>query len=209
MKPLLGVLVVLGLITGCAETKVAKHGPEGVPKRDRAVGYKVGVPYQIKGKWYYPKEDFDYAEAGIASWYGAYFNGRPTANGEIYDMNDLTAAHKTLPLPSMVRITNLENGRSLKLRVNDRGPFVDGRIIDVSRRASQLLGFHHQGIAKVKVEILADESRVLAGLAPDQSSGATTGGVSVKAQTPTGSTKGRSPAYEATGTARIAAYRPA
>lgn len=209
MKPLLGVLIILGLVTGCAETKVVKHGPDGTPKRDRAVGYKVGAPYQIKGKWYYPKENFEYAEAGIASWYGAYFNGRPTANGEIYDMNDLTAAHKTLPMPSMVRITNLENGRSLKLRVNDRGPFVDGRIIDVSRRASQLLGFHHQGTAQVKVEILADESRVLAGLAPDQSRGVAAAGDSPKAQGRTVLAEGRSPAPEATSTVQTVAYRPA
>ncbi len=170
MKPLLAALLIGGLVTACADTKVAKHAPEETPKRDKTAGhkgYKIGVPYQIKGKWYYPKEDFAYSETGIASWYGSYFHGRATANGEIYDMNDLTAAHKTLPMPSMVRVTNLDNGRSLKLRVNDRGPFVDGRIIDVSRRASQLLGFHENGLAKVKVDILADESRVLAGLAPN------------------------------------------
>ena len=209
MKPLLGVLVILGLVTGCAETKVVKHEPEAAPKGDRAVGYKVGAPYQIKGKWYYPKEDFAYSETGIASWYGSYFNGRPTANGEIYDMNGLTAAHKTLQMPSMVRVTNMENGRSLKLRVNDRGPFVDGRIIDVSRRASQLLGFHHQGIAQVKVEILADESRVLAGLAPDQSPGATTAGISPRTQGRILPTQSQSPAPETGSTVQTAAYRPA
>jgi rare lipoprotein A len=178
IRPLVGVLVVVGLITGCAETKVAKHEAGGTPKRDRVVGYKVGIPYQIKGKWYYPQENFEYSETGIASWYGTYFHGRSTANGETYDMNALTAAHKTLPMPSVVRVTNLENGRSLKLRVNDRGPFVDGRIIDVSRRASQLLGFHHQGVARVKVDILGDESRVLAQGGSDRSLKATTASVS-------------------------------
>jgi rare lipoprotein A len=178
IRPLVGVLLVVGLITGCAETNVVKQEAGGTPKGNRVVGYKVGIPYQIKGKWYHPKEDFEYSEAGIASWYGAYFHGRRTANGEIYDMNALTAAHKTLPMPSIVRVTNLENGRSLKLRVNDRGPFVDGRIIDVSRRASQLLGFHQQGTARVKVDILGDESRVLAYGGPERSLKATTASVS-------------------------------
>jgi peptidoglycan lytic transglycosylase len=98
----------------------------------------------------------------VASWYGPGFHGRSTANGEEYDMNDLTAAHRTLPMPSIVRVTNLENGRSIKLRVNDRGPFVGVRIIDVSRRAAQLLGFHINGTAQVQVEIVADESKQLA-----------------------------------------------
>ena len=101
-------------------------------------------------------------EEGVASWYGPGFHGKQTANGEIYDMNDLTAAHRTLPMPSIVRVTNLENGRSLKLKVNDRGPFARERIIDVSRRASQLLGFHQQGTTPVRVEIVEDESRMLA-----------------------------------------------
>ena len=116
--------------------------------------YKVGNPYQIGGIWYYPRENPDYDETGIASWYGADFHGKPTANGETYDMDALTAAHKTLPMPSMVRVTNLENGRALVLRVNDRGPFVHGRIIDVSRHASKLLGFHKKGTARVRVAVL-------------------------------------------------------
>jgi rare lipoprotein A len=125
-------------------------------------GYKIGQPYQIQGVWYYPAEDFEYDETGIASWYGAQFHGRRTANGEIYDMNTLTAAHRTLPMPSFVRVTNLENGRSLILKVNDRGPFARGRIIDISRRGAQLLGFHNIGTAKVRVQIMADKSRALA-----------------------------------------------
>ena len=123
--------------------------------------YKVGKPYKIMGKWYYPKEDYHYSEVGMASWYGADFHAKTTANGERYDMNSLTAAHRTLPLPSIVKVTNLENGRSLVLRVNDRGPYVKGRIIDVSKRASQLLGFHTQGTTKVRVEIMEKESRAL------------------------------------------------
>lgn len=113
-------------------------------------------PYQINGVWYYPKVDNNYDETGIASWYGEPFHGRKTAIGEVYDMNEMTAAHKTLQLPSNVRVTNLENGRSVVLRVNDRGPFVNERIIDVSRRAAQLLGFQNQGTAKVRVQIVGD-----------------------------------------------------
>tara|TARA_B100001939_G_C16947103_1_gene620755 strand:+ start:6936 stop:7844 length:909 start_codon:yes stop_codon:yes gene_type:complete len=114
--------------------------------------YKVGKPYKVAGKVYYPKEDPTYSAVGLASWYGPKFHGRKTANGEIFDMNALTAAHTTLPMPSYVRVTNLENGRSLILRVNDRGPFVGNRLIDVSRRAAQLLGFERQGVTKVRVE---------------------------------------------------------
>jgi rare lipoprotein A len=127
--------------------------------------YKVGEPYQVGGVWYYPKVDYAYDETGIASWYGPGFHGKLTANGETYDQNDLTAAHRTLPLPSLVQVTNLDNGRSIELRLNDRGPFKNGRIIDVSRRAAQLLGFEGQGTAKVRVRILEQESRQLAALA--------------------------------------------
>lgn len=123
--------------------------------------YKVGKPYKVLGSWYYPKEDFDYNEVGTASWYGADFHAKYTANGERYDMNTLTAAHKTLPLPCIVRVTNLENGRSLILRVNDRGPFVGTRIIDISKRGAQLLGFQNQGTAKVRVQVMKEESQRL------------------------------------------------
>ncbi len=124
--------------------------------------YKVGNPYEIDGIWYYPKVDYEYDETGIASWYGPNFHGKPTANGETYDMNALTAAHRTLPMPSIVEVTNLENGRKLRLTVNDRGPFAKGRIIDISRRGAQLLGFQTNGTARVRVRILADESRTIA-----------------------------------------------
>ncbi len=106
--------------------------------------YKIGKPYEIAGQWYYPAVDYEYSETGIASWYGPKFHGKQTANGEIFDQHEISAAHRTLPLPSMVRVTNLENGRSLDVRVNDRGPFAHGRIIDMSRRAAQLLGFENR-----------------------------------------------------------------
>ena len=155
------LIVVLALLAGCAETElIATTAKSGKPAP--GTDYKVGKPYQINGVWYYPKEDFDYDETGIASWYGSEFAGRPTASGERFDPNGLSAAHRTLPLPSMVRVTNLENGRSLALRVNDRGPFSQGRIIDVSRRGAQLLGFQQNGTAKVRVEIMEQESRTLA-----------------------------------------------
>lgn len=153
------------LLSSCAgtDTPVASSGAgTSTPSPPSARGYKVGKPYQIKGVWYYPKVDYEYRETGIASWYGPGFHGRDTANGETYDMNDLTAAHRTLPMPSLVRVTNLENGRSLQLRVNDRGPFYGDRIIDVSRRAAQMLGFYGAGTAQVEVEIMAEESRQMA-----------------------------------------------
>jgi rare lipoprotein A len=128
-------------------------------------GYKVGTPYQISGVWYYPKEDPFYDETGIASWYGEDFHAKSTANGERYDMDALTAAHRTLPMPTIVRVTNLENGRSIRLRVNDRGPYARGRIIDVSRRAADLLGFQGRGTARVRVTF---EGRGEVGAAPPQ-----------------------------------------
>jgi rare lipoprotein A len=114
--------------------------------------YTVGNPYRIAGKTYIPRDNPRYAEVGVASWYGSAFHGRTTANGEVYDVNGLTAAHPTLPLPSYVRVTNLVNGRSLVVRVNDRGPFADDRIIDVSARVADMLDFRRVGTARVKVE---------------------------------------------------------
>lgn len=123
--------------------------------------YKVGQPYVIRGKKYYPKEDFSYKIVGMASWYGGPDHGKPTANGELFDENLLTAAHKTLQLPSVVKVTNLENGKSVIVRVNDRGPFIGNRVIDLSRRGAEILGFENKGLAKVKVEVLEEESRQL------------------------------------------------
>ena len=112
----------------------------------------VGKPYVVKGKRYYPKEDPNYDRKGVASWYGSAFRGRRTANGEIFDPDHLSAAHPTLPLPSYVRVTNLENGSSLIVRVNDRGPFHRGRIIDVSSKAADMLDLKPRGTGTVQVQ---------------------------------------------------------
>jgi len=175
-KRIAALLLSTALLPGCAETSLfsffaKKAAEEPAPATATTGGnYKIGKPYQVAGVWYYPREDYDYDETGIASWYGPGFHAKLTANGEIYDQNDVTAAHKTLPLPSLVRVTNLENGRSLVVRINDRGPFVNGRIIDLSRRSGQLLGIDGKGTAKVRVQVMADESRLLAGkLKPDGS----------------------------------------
>lgn len=114
--------------------------------------YKVGKPYQVKGRWFYPQEDKDYDKKGMASWYGPNFHGRLTANGEIYDQYHLSAAHPTFPLPSYARVTNLTNGHSVVVRVNDRGPFAKGRIIDVSSRTADLLDMKREGVANVRVQ---------------------------------------------------------
>lgn len=149
--------------------------------------YQVGKAYKVKGQWFHPKEDPNYTAVGAASWYGDAFHGRLTANGEVYDMTHLTAAHPTLPLPSYARVTNLANNSSVVVRVNDRGPFERGRIIDLSKRAAELLGYHHHGTAKVKVEYVGpaplhgqDDAFLLAsyrpgGRAPDPSDGLPTG----------------------------------
>lgn len=150
-----GPMVWLGLLlAGCASQPYVGAYPAGEGRG----GYRVGAPYEIKGVWYYPAVDYNYDRIGVASWYGAEFEGRYTANGEIFDPNRLTAANTTLPMPSIVAVTNLQNGRSLQLRINDRGPFVDGRLIDVSRRAAQLLGFETRGTTPVEVKILKDAS---------------------------------------------------
>ncbi|MBE7185488.1 MAG: septal ring lytic transglycosylase RlpA family protein [Methylobacterium mesophilicum] len=113
---------------------------------------QTGQPYQVKGRWYFPKEEKGYRQVGQASWYGDAFHGRLTANGEVYDMTHLTAAHPTMPLPSYARVTNLANGNSIIVRVNDRGPYEQGRVIDLSRRAAELLDYAQAGSAKVQVE---------------------------------------------------------
>jgi rare lipoprotein A len=148
-------IVALGTfaaLAACGTTPPPETTTSSLPSRGGA--YRVGQPYQINGVWYYPREQPDYDETGVASWYGPDFDGRPTADGEMYDMNGLSAAHPTLPLPVNVRVTNLDNGKSIVLRVNDRGPFVNGRIIDVSKHAAELLGFYAQGTAKVRVTYL-------------------------------------------------------
>lgn len=151
-------MALCALLAACASSPSGDRGDAGT----KGGYYKVGQPYQINNQWYYPKEDYSYDETGVASWYGGNFHDQMTANGEIYNKDELTAAHKTLPLPSLARVTNLENGRSVVVRVNDRGPFSGARIIDVSQRSAGLLGFERQGTAKVRVQVLADESKAIA-----------------------------------------------
>lgn len=165
------------LLGGCSSAELAidlvqKHQrkkiEEKVPIKVVAKPhYKIGNPYQEFGIWYYPKRDLTYDNTGLASWYGeeTAILGRPTANGEVFDPKVATAAHKTLPMPSLVRVTNLDNGKSLVVRVNDRGPFAKGRIIDLSHEGARLLGFVEKGIAKVRVQILAEQSLRLEKLA--------------------------------------------
>lgn len=156
--------LIVPILAGCTSKTVEVGGSpysQAAAIKSQGGMYKVGNPYKIFGTWYYPKEDYSYSEVGTASWYGKDFHARKTANGEKYDMNTLTAAHRTLPLPSIVKVTNLENGRSLILRVNDRGPYAKNRIIDISKRGAQLLGFQVQGTAKVRVEVMEKESKAL------------------------------------------------
>ena len=147
-----GLAVLAVVLYACTETHSPRDAVNSVPSGG---AYKIGTPYQVAGVWYYPAVDPAYDETGIASWYGAEFHGKPTANGAVYDMNQLTAAHRTLPMPSRVRVTNLENGRTLELTINDRGPFAKGRIIDVSRRGAELLGFLDKGTVRVRVQALS------------------------------------------------------
>jgi rare lipoprotein A len=174
-------LALVALLAACAGRPPQTAALSPRPPGAGADYYRVGAPYEVNGVWYYPKVDYHYDRIGIASWYGPGYNGRLTANGEIFDMNGLSAAHPTLPLPSIVRVTDLQNGRSLDLRVNDRGPFVDGRIIDLSRRAAQLLGFETQGTAPVRVKILKRRSIEVAELARQ---GIIAGGVMVAQSSP-------------------------
>ncbi len=127
--------------------------------------YKIGNPYVIDGVTYYPHEDYSYSEIGMASWYGPDFHGGKTSNGEIFDETKFTAAHRTLPMPSLVRVTNLENGVSINVKVNDRGPYARDRIIDLSSAAAEVLDIKEKGTARVKVEILPEESKKLKELA--------------------------------------------
>ncbi len=147
---LLGVFLCLEL-AACAG-KRGTGSPSSIYGPGPGRGYQVGKPYQVNGVWYVPTENPNYDQIGIASWYGREFQGRPTANGETYQRGRLTAAHTTLPLPVIVRVTNLENGQSTLLRINDRGPFVSGRIIDVSEAAAKSLGFRESGLARVRVQ---------------------------------------------------------
>lgn len=171
-KILLPLLFSLFFLSGCSQVELGSHyfkkwqGPDPAAGNEMASvskgTFKVGKPYTVMGQTYYPKETYNYVETGISSWYGPGFHGEKTASGETYNQNELTAAHRTLQIPSLVRVTNLGNGRSVVVRVNDRGPFAKGRIIDVSGKAAKLLGMVGAGTARVKLELLADESRALA-----------------------------------------------
>lgn len=150
------LVVALGLAAcsrgGGDSTGLSKRVVEiGEPVPKGGGRYKVGNPYKINGRWYRPKEDPSYDRSGIASWYGELFHGRYTANGEIFDMDALTAAHPTMPLPSYAQVTNLQNGRSIVVRVNDRGPYAHDRIIDLSKRSAHALGLFRAGTGKVRV----------------------------------------------------------
>ncbi len=153
------------VLANCASNKFASRvDPKyGVSSSPRVVAfgepvpkgggtYRVGKPYTVAGRVYVPEEDTDYREEGMASWYGDDFHGRLTANGEVFDMASLTAAHPTLPMPSYARVTNISNGKSLVVRVNDRGPYHGNRLIDVSNKAAELLEFKGNGVARVRVE---------------------------------------------------------
>jgi rare lipoprotein A len=175
----LAVLAVALALGGCSSKKRAALDPfagKGSPyyphKGPLPKGggkYHVGQPYQVAGRWFKPHEDPNYDKVGVASWYGPQFHRRRTSNGEWFDMQAMTAAHPTLPLPSYARVTNLENGRQVVVRINDRGPFVGTRIIDLSRRSADALGFKNKGKAKVRVKYLGpaplgDDTRQLAAM---------------------------------------------
>jgi len=156
MRRLLRLTLTLLLAIGFAGCG-GKHVSSGSAKLPDGSGghYKTGKPYKVAGQWYYPLNSAaGYDETGVASWYGRDFHGKATANGERYDMHAMSAAHKTLPLPTLVRVTNLENGRSVVVRVNDRGPFVKSRLIDLSYAAATELGFTDKGTARVRVQTL-------------------------------------------------------
>lgn len=151
------LVAALGLsTTGCSTITDSLDAVAGVfdGGTSAPVSRQVGKPYVVKGVRYVPREDPDYNRVGMASWYGRQFHGRQTASGQTYDMNAPTAAHRTLPLGTQVRVTNLANHRSVVLTINDRGPFARGRIIDVSRRAAERLGFRRAGTARVRVEVV-------------------------------------------------------
>ena len=180
MKNFIFISLSLIILSACSQTKYVAHVAKKIPMpqdivpeniASTSVGhFKVGSSYVIKGKRYYPTETYNFTETGSASWYGPGFHGKQTANGEIFDENELTAAHRTLQLPSIIQVTNLENGRQVVLRVNDRGPFAHERILDVSKRGAELLGFKDKGVAKIRLEVLADASKEVASMARNKQS---------------------------------------
>lgn len=166
-------------LSACTTTEYASHlikNAGGHNNTANAGNFKIGNPYQVQGTTYTPTETYQYSERGIASWYGPGFHGNRTACGETYDKYAYTAAHRTLQMPSLVRVTNLDNGRSVIVRVNDRGPFAKGRVIDVSRRAAEALGMIGTGTARVQLDLMPEESRAIANAAR---SGVKTHGVEI------------------------------
>ncbi len=151
------LLLVLACLAACSSQRPT---PSTGQTSSRGA-YKVGNPYTIDGVSYTPVEEFNRVETGVASWYGPGFHSRPTANGERYDQEDRTAAHRTLQMPSIVRVTNLDNGRSTVVRINDRGPYARNRVIDLSRTAAQELDMIRTGTARVRIEQLPAESRLV------------------------------------------------
>ena len=163
MRRILPLLLVILMLSGCSWMRLGAEAVKDTLPGGEDVGrFKVGNPYKIQGQWYYPQESYTYDETGIASWYGPGFHGKYTANGERFSQHELTAAHRTLQMPSFVRVTNLSNGKSLVVRINDRGPYAKGRIIDVSQKAADLLGFRGNGTARVRVQVLPEASRQIA-----------------------------------------------
>ncbi|WP_370339668.1 septal ring lytic transglycosylase RlpA family protein [Parvularcula marina] len=155
------LLLVTSLLAACGTTSKVdpKTGTSPSPRQAKATPHeKIGNPYYVSGIRYIPKDEPGYVKTGLASWYGPKFHGRLTANGEIFDQERLTAAHKTLPLPSLVRVTNLENGRTAVVRLNDRGPFSGERIIDLSKKTAETLDMKDKGLANVRVEYLGKAS---------------------------------------------------
>lgn len=154
------IVAASAMLSGCSSKRSAFEGKGSpiykgsgpIPKGGGR--QKLGSPYQIAGRWYTPRVDPTYDRTGTASWYGSKFHRRMTANGEWYDMNQLTAAHPTLPLPSFAKVTNLENGRTVTVRINDRGPYAHDRVIDLSRKSARALGVIRRGTARVRVQYL-------------------------------------------------------
>ena len=150
------------LATACSKNGALLRSSGDYEETQAGGVYKIGNPYQIDGVWYYPKEENDYRQRGQASWYKDDFSGSwLTANGEQFDPSLMTGAHKTLPLPSVVQVTNLENGKTAIIRINDRGPFVEDRILDVSQTAANVLGFENQGTTPVEIKLLPEETRLV------------------------------------------------
>ena len=178
-------------LANCASKVDPKYGVSSSPRVVNAGDpvpkgggtYRVGKPYVVAGRTYVPEENINYRAEGIASWYGDDFHGRLTANGEVFDMHSISAAHPTLPMPSYVRVTNLANQKSIIVRVNDRGPYAANRVIDLSVRAAKLLGFHDKGLGRVRVEYVgraplegSDDRQLVATLARRRARAGAVGG---------------------------------